>query len=143
MKKNKNSSNIIVYKILLLGDSESNKTRIFNKIINNKFDKLVYSSTLGVDFETKIFEYKNKEYSINLYNISGNERFQSITRACYHMGEGYFIVFNLSNENSLYSIKKYIESLKEVIHDPKIVILGNETQNINNIPDNTINHIKF
>ena len=36
-------------------------------------------------------------------------------------------------------VNGFYENLKEVIHEPKIVILGNETQNINNIPDNTIN----
>ena len=54
------------------------------------------------------------------------------------MGEGFFIVFNLSNEQSLNSIKKWIDSLKEEMENPKIVILGHETQNNNNIPDKII-----
>ena len=137
MKMSKNSSNIKQYKILLLGDSDSNKTKIFNKIIN-EFDKPA-NATVGVDFLTKNFEYKNKIYSIILFDTAGIERFLAITKSYFHMGHGFFIVVNLSNENSLYSIEKYIKSLKEEILSPKIVILGNETQSINNIPDNIIN----
>ena len=138
MKMSKNSSNIKQYKILLLGDSDSNKTKIFNKIIN-EFDKPA-NAIVGVDFLTKNFEYKNKIYSIILFDTAGIERFLAITKSYFHMGHGFFIVVNLSNENSLYSIEKYIKSLKEEILNPKIVILGNETQSINSIPDNIINH---
>ena len=138
MQKVERKEHVIEYKILLLGDSDSNKTSIFTKIIYNKIDKLM-SSTLGVDFETKIITYKNKKYSIELFDSAGQERFQSITLSYYHMADGFFIVFNLSNENSLNSIKRWIDSSKEVIENPRIVILGHETQNNNNIPDNIIN----
>ena len=138
MQKVERKEDVIEYKILLLGDSDSNKRRIFNKIIYNKIDKLM-TSTLGVDFETKNITYKNKNYSIRLFDSAGQERFQSVTKAYYHMADGFFIVFNLSNENSLNSIKRWIDSSKEVIENPRIVILGHETQNNNNIPEKIIN----
>ena len=129
---------VIEYKILLIGDSDSNKTPIFYKIIYGKSYKPTLS-TIGVDFESKNFIYKNKKYSIKLFDIAGQERFRSIRKAYWHMGNGFFVVFNLSNEQSLYSIKEWIDSIEKEIQNPKIVILGHETQSNYNIPDDIIN----
>ena len=142
MEKVEGKKNVKEYKIVLLGDVDSNKTRIFNKIIYNKIDKSI-SSTIGLDFDIKNITYKNKKYSIKLFDSSCIERFHSIAISYYHMGEGFFIVFNLSNEQSLNSIKKWIDSLKEGKENPKIVILGHETQNNDNIPDRIINLIIY
>ena len=138
MKMSKNSSNIKQYKILLLGDSDSNKTKIFNKIIYGKTDKSV-SNTIGGVFDIENIIYKKKKYSIRLHDTASQERFRSIARSYYHITDGYFIIFNLANEYSLNSIKEWIESLKEEKEYPKIVILGHEIQNNNNISDDIIN----
>ena len=68
MKKNEKEK-LIEYKIILIGDTNSNKTKIFNKMMYN-------STTIGVDFETNIITYKNKEYSVKLFDTSGQERFR-------------------------------------------------------------------
>ena len=66
-------------KILLLGESNVGKTSIFNRFISNTFEKNI-GSTIGVDFETKILPYKNKKYSIRLFDTTGQEWFRSITQ---------------------------------------------------------------
>ena len=87
-------------KLLLLGESNVGKTSIFNRYIYNKITKNTASS-IGVDFETKIINYKNQNYKIRLFDTAGQERFQSITYNYYHMGDGFLIVFDLTNEHSL------------------------------------------
>ena len=112
-------------KILLLGESNVGKTSIFNRFISNTFDKNG-GSTIGVDFETKILAYKNKKYSIRLFDTAGQERFRSITQNYYHMGDAFLFVFDLSNEHSFKSIPGWIESVKESIENPKFIILANK-----------------
>ena len=99
----------------------------------------VKPSAMMVDNWTQIITYKNKKYSITLQDTASQERFRGITKSYFHMGDGFFIVFDLSNEQSLKSIEEWINSIKEDIKNPKIVILGHETQSNNNIPDNIIN----
>ena len=65
-------------KLLLLGESNVGKTTIFNRYIYIKITKNTASS-IGVDFETKIINYKNRNYKIRLFDTAGQERFQSIT----------------------------------------------------------------
>ena len=139
MQKNQeNLKNLTEYKLLLIGESNVGKTTIFNKYIYNKIDKNA-TSTIGVDFEAKNFTYKNKKYSIKLFDTAGQERFQSLTKAYYHMGEGYLIVFDLTNEYSLKAISKWIDSIKEGKDDPKFIIIGNKNDLKNQISENVIN----
>ena len=42
------------------------------------------------------------------------------------MGEGYFVVFDLTNENSLTATDEWIGSIQEYTKNPKIIILGNK-----------------
>ena len=132
------------YTILLLGESNVGKTCIFNRYIHNKFSDTV-SSTIGVDFETKTFEYKGKKYSIKLFDTAGQERFRGISRSYYHFGRAFLIVFDLSNEHSLYSIEQWLESIQQEVKDYKILIIGNkdDLSKDKKIPDQVINeHLK-
>ena len=114
------------------------KTTIFNRSIFDRLDKN-QGSTIGVDFEAKNFKYKNQAYSIKLFDTAGQERFQSITKAYYHMGDGFLIVFDLTNENSLKAIGDWISSLKEDKKEFKFLIIGNKNDLKNQIPENVIN----
>ena len=112
-------------KLLLLGESNVGKTSIFNKYIYNR-NATLSASSIGVDFETKIINYKNKKYKISLFDTAGQERFHSITHSYYHLGDGFLIVFDLTNEHSLNKVKDWIESLNDKVKDSKFMIIGNK-----------------
>ena len=99
-------------KIIMIGDTNVGKTSIFNRFIYNRFEEN-QGASIGVDFSTKNYKYKNKNYSITLFDTAGQERFRAIIKSYYHMGQGIFLVFDLSNNNSLNSIPTWIESIKE------------------------------
>ena len=135
MKKNSETTE---YKILLLGESGVGKTTLFNRYISNSVDKNI-GSTIGIDFEIKILEYKGKKYSIKLFDTAGQERFQGITKNYFRMGDAFLIMFDLSNEYSLKMIPKWIDLLKEEMDDCKFLILGNKCDLKENlIPNNVI-----
>ena len=113
------------FKILLLGESDVGKTSIFKRYLFNNYEEKMMS-TIGVELETKILNYNNKNYSITLIDTTGQERFKSITKSYYHMGDGFFIVFDLTNEDSLNAIEEWIDSIRENKENPKIIILGNK-----------------
>ena len=130
--------------IILLDESNVGKTSIFNRFIANKFDPN-NSSTIGVDFEVKKFEYKGKEYLIKLFDTAGQERFRSIIQSYFRMGDAYFFVFDITNEHSFKSIQRWISLLKEAVKDPKFIILANkdDLKDKDKISDEVINFIKF
>ena len=112
-------------KILLLGDSGVGKTSIFQRYFEKKYkDNL--SATVGVDFVTKEVKYKNDKYIIHIFDTAGQERFKSITSSYYNLSDYFFVVFDLTNENSLIAIPNWIQELKETKENPKYIILGNK-----------------
>lgn len=128
-------------KILLLGDSSVGKTSIFNRYWKNEF-KGNYISSIGVDFQTKIENYKGKKYSMQIFDTAGQERFRSITESYFHLGKGIFIVFDLTNKNSLNNVSTWIELVKEKVENPKFIILGNKDDLTNKqISEDDINEV--
>ena len=136
MKNNK--PNITNYKIILLGETNAGKTTLFSKFIFNK-EKFNYISSITVDNETKLFDYNNKKYLITLYDTAGQERFKSITKAYYHMADGFLILFDITDKISLNAVKDWIEDIKSYNSSNIFLILANKDDLDNKISDDVIN----
>ena len=132
---------IIEVKLLLCGNSGVGKTSIFKRYYEDKFEAN-YTTSIGIDFQTKEIKYNDKLYSVHLIDTAGEERFRSITSSYFRMAEYYLLVFDLTNKNSLMALSSWIESLKEHIEKPKYIILGNKSDLEKNvIPDEEINEV--
>ena len=128
-------------KILLLGDTGVGKTSIFKRYLENKYEGNK-TATVGVDFSTRNFKYKNENYIIQVFDNAGQERFKGITKSYFHMSEYYFVVFDLTNKNSLDAIPSWLELLKEEKENPKYIILGNKDDLKNKqISEDEINNV--
>ena len=128
-------------KILLLGDTGVGKTSIFKRYLENKYEGNK-TATVGVDFSTRNFKYKNENYIIQVFDTAGQERFKGITKSYFHMSEYYFVVFDLTNKNSLDAIPSWLELLKEEKENPKYIILGNKDDLKNKqISEDEINNV--
>ena len=136
MKNNK--PNITNYKIILLGETNAGKTTLFSKFIFNK-EKFNYISSITVDNETKLFDCNNKKYLITLYDTAGQERFKSITKAYYHMADGFLILFDITDKLSLNAVKDWIEDIKSCNNSNIFLILANKDDLDNKISDDVIN----
>ena len=128
-------------KILLCGNSGVGKTSIFKRYYENKFEAN-YTTSIGIDFQTKEINHNDKLYSIHLIDTAGEERFRSITSSYFRMADYYLLVFDLANKNSLIALSEWIELLKEHVEKPKYIILGNKSDLEKNlIPDQEINEV--
>ena len=132
------SKKLNLIKIVLLGETNVGKTTIFQRFIDNIVDKSCIS-TIGVEFKIKSYKYKNKEYSLQIFDTAGQERFRSVGEAYYRMGEGFFMIFDLTNLDSLKVLDEWIEKVKENAQNPKLIIVGNKDDIKEQIPKETIN----
>ena len=73
-----------VFKYIIVGDSNVGKTSLISSLIYNSF-KNEYSTTIGVDFSTKMIEVDNMIVKLQLWDTAGQESFRSITK-CYYRG---------------------------------------------------------
>ena len=133
------SEEIIEKKVLLCGNSGVGKTSIFKRYFKNEFEGN-YNSSIGIDFQTKVIKRKSKQYSIQVFDTAGEERFRSITSSYFRMAEYFLLIFDLTNRNSFDAIPEWIALLKEYVEKPKFMIIGNKSDlEKNKIPDDEIN----
>ena len=133
------SEMIIDKKVLLCGNSGVGKTSIFKRYFKNEFQGN-YNSSIGIDFQTKVIKRKSKQYSIQVFDTAGEERFRSITSSYFRMAEYFLLIFDLTNRNSFDAIPEWIALLKEYVEKPKFMIIGNKSDlEKNKIPDDEIN----
>ena len=133
------SEMIIDKKVLLCGNSGVGKTSIFKRYFKNEFEGN-YNSSIGIDFQTKVIKRKSRQYSIQVFDTAGEERFRSITSSYFRMAEYFLLIFDLTNRNSFDAIPEWIALLKEYVEKPKFMIIGNKSDlEKNKIPDDEIN----
>ena len=114
-------------KLMFVGETDTGKTSIFNRLVENKFTEKI-SASIGVDFKDIPFKYGKKKYSLHLFDAAGQERFRSVIDNFYKMVQGFFIVFDLTNENSLNEVTNWVDTIQNNCKDkdPKIILLGNK-----------------
>ena len=112
----KNKIHVNKVEILFLGDTDSGKTEMIERFVHRNID-LECTASVCIDYK-KYIKYKNKEYIIQFNDTIGQEKFRSIMPSYYHMANGFFVVFDLTKENSLLSARDWIKSIEDKIEEP-------------------------
>ena len=114
-----------VFKLLTLGESSVGKSSIILRFTNNQFNDQLLSTT-GIDFRTKIIDYKEQKIKLVIYDTSGQERYRTIAANYYKNADGILFVYDITNENSL-TFKYWLEQIQEKSSVKSIILFGNKT----------------
>ena len=117
----------MIFKMILIGDTNVGKTNILSRYINNTFSE-VTKSTVGVELGTKVEKINNKKIKVQIWDTAGQERYKSITKTYYKGAKGAFIVYDITKKDSFKNVDKWIQDLKEFgDEDASILIVGNKS----------------
>ena len=85
-----------LYKVIVVGEVATGKSALIRRYVHNFFGKISnYRATLGVDFQLKILRFNDDlDIRLQLWDVAGQERFSSMTRAYYKGAVGAVIVFD-------------------------------------------------
>jgi len=115
----------LIFKILLVGDASVGKTSLIYRFINNKFLNS-YSSTIGVDYQTKIYDHKGYKIKLQIWDTAGQERFHSITNNYFKGADGILFVYDITNINSFKGVKNWIKESEDYNNNIQKILLGNK-----------------
>ena len=101
-----------VFKILLVGDSGVGKSSLVTRFISDSFTEKYYN-TIGIDFKVRIIELDGKKIKLQLWDTSGDERFQDIITSYYETTCGVIIVYDVTKEESFANVKSKLQDTKE------------------------------
>lgn len=119
----------LVVKVILIGNSNVGKTSIIKRYVNSEFEEQ-YQATIGVDFTVKSLIIENYDIKLQIWDTAGMEKYKKITSSYYRGAKAAFVVFDLTDEDSFYAIKNWMEDFcslcNEKPEDRLIAILGNK-----------------
>ncbi len=115
------------FKILVLGDGFVGKTGTTIRFCEGQF-KDDYKMTIGVNFGTKKIKYNKdqKTYTLQLWDIAGQERFKAFRTQYYSGALGAIILYDVSNKLTFMDIPNWVSEFQENNGNQPIIIAGNK-----------------
>jgi small GTP-binding protein len=120
-----------ILKFLVVGEPNAGKTSLIRRYVQNCFTEH-YRSTIGVDFAHKDFDFDSTvSGSVQLWDVSGSQRFSELTRMYYQGAVGAFVVFDVSDLKSLEAALIWKRDVDQKVvttqHSPiPILLVGNK-----------------
>ncbi len=130
------SDNIIVIKLVLLGDSAVGKTSLVDMYAHHKFRE-DYKPTLGVSICVKEIENENNQIRLVIWDIAGQEKYDHSRKMFFQGVSGALFIYDITRHDTFSNIEsKWLEDLNEYgENDLTYVLIGNKTdlQNSRNV----------
>jgi Ras-related protein Rab-1A len=126
-----------LFKILKLGDSNSGKTSLLDRLVNNQFVDF-YISTIGIDFNVKTIRLEDEtKVKLQIWDSCGQERFRSLTRSYYRNSSAFIICYDVTNLKSFENAKFWISEIEKYVDDHNVyqILVGtkNDMQGLRQI----------
>jgi small GTP-binding protein len=121
----------LLAKICLLGDGKVGKTSLINRYLGKGFTS-DYTPTLGSDFLSKQIsintKYGKKELRFQIWDLAGQPAFDQVRQLYYKGASGVFVVFDLTQPESLKNIDRWLQEFSKNIESSSssIIVLGNK-----------------
>ena len=119
------NSEILIIKILIVGDPGVGKSNFIYRYTKDKFsvNKL---STVGFESNIKEIEIAEKKVIVQLWDSAGQEKYKSITKNLFTRVQGIIILYDITNKKSFTNLQNWIKLIKETNENIPYVLAGNK-----------------
>jgi len=100
------SENHIVVKVAMIGESQTGKTSLMVKYVENKFDE-DYIETLGVNFMEKKIQLRNVTVTFSVWDLGGQKEYLQLMPLVCNDARIFLFVFDLTCKQSLLLIRDW------------------------------------
>ena len=104
-------------KLLVIGDLDAGKTSILRRYVYKQWDDTT-ESTIGMDIATKYVKVQEIKWSIQFWDIAGQERFIGLTRTYYKNALAAIVVFDITQRISLQNAKRWKQDVDDKVFLP-------------------------
>jgi Ras-related protein Rab-18 len=127
----KKSDKNLYFKIIVCGEGGVGKTSLIRRYVENKFEEN-YLITLGMDPTNTAIEVEledNKVIPVNLilYDVAGQERFQSLREVFFRGAHGALLVFDLTRPETLEKLEKWYADVFNSAGKIPTMLIGNKS----------------
>ncbi|KKM99996.1 hypothetical protein LCGC14_1142200, partial [marine sediment metagenome] len=122
------------FKIAILGDPSVGKTSLILRYTDNAFRRS-YVPTLGVHVSDKIFTIEDSVVQLTLWDIGGQQKFQTMRQQFYRGSDAAFLVFDLTKPDSFKNIPKWHSDILVQLSDRSEDLIGYIIGNKNDLKE--------
>jgi len=126
------SAEEVLLKIIVVGESGCGKTSYIRQLVEGRFVPNI-RSTVGLDFSEKRFVMKDTTIVVQFWDISGQERFASMTRAYYKGAHGAMVCYDVSRPKSFEMVQRWKQDIDSKVflndmegHPIPAILMGNK-----------------
>jgi small GTP-binding protein len=112
-------------KIVLLGDGGVGKTSILRRYCENTV-KFARAATVGGDYSGADVVVGGVSYHVNIWDTSGQERYQCLVPVYCRDAQGAIIVYDTTSRGSFENLQKWIDLYRNSMEFGPVVIFGNK-----------------
>jgi len=121
----------VKYRIMVLGESKVGKTSLIKRYTKDQFGG-IYLTTVGMDFQDKIIDIEDKKIRLQIWDTAGQERFRNVTKSYFQSSDGFVLVYEIIDSQSLENLKFWIEQIKiNGKENPNLILVGNKCDLVN------------
>ena len=122
-----------LYKVIFIGDSDTGKSSLSQRIAHDSFNP-TYIDTIGVDFFIKYIKISGKIIKLQMWDTAGADRFRSITKSYYRGSNIICLVYDVTNLNSFKNIKNWMKDIEDFKKEKVyIVLVGNKCDSLDRV----------
>ena len=124
---NSNEDSDIVFKILMLGDSEVGKSCFLMRYSDNVFVEN-YITTIGLDYKLKTIKLDSgKVIKVQLWDTAGQDKYRTIAKNYYKGSHGILLLYDITKISSFENIREWIQDIRQEVSPKSIIFLiGNK-----------------
>ncbi len=115
-----------IFKIVIFGDMNCGKTSLRKRFMDNVFDSHC-RKTIGVDFQTKDFDYNDMEVKLMIWDFAGEERFRYMFPQYLNGAMGGILMYDITNFSSFSGIDNWLSLIEGTEQRFPIILVGGKS----------------
>lgn len=120
-----------IFKVVIFGDMNCGKTSLRRRFMDNVFESYC-RKTIGVDFQTKDFDYDKMEVKLMIWDFAGEERFRYMFPQYLNGAMGGILMYDITSFSSFSCIGNWLSLIQENNQRFPIILVGGKSDLDNN-----------
>ena len=115
-----------LFKLLLIGNINVGKSSLLSRFVKNVWNDSFFS-TIGVEFNSKTLEVNGKKVKLQIWDTSGQNRFENIRAYYYRGANGILVVYDITERESFDNLTSWLNEIeKNVNKNVYKLLIGNK-----------------